>query len=159
MDNDYNSPEKVRARMSQEDPYVMYLIVRESLGMSVGKACAQTAHAAQMLQLQFNLVEDDINYWREVGTSSREEEDKFDDDLILSDRFERWLNSSFRKVVLRASDKDWEKLKNKLPQGEFVMVIDAGLTELEPGSETVIGVWPMKKSSAPKVIKRLQVLK
>jgi peptidyl-tRNA hydrolase len=72
--------------------------------------------------------------------------------------FAEWLDTSFRKVVLRADDKEWEKVK-ACPDITYVIVRDAGLTEVEAGSETVIGVFPLRKSQAPKIIKRLQVLK
>jgi len=146
MDNPYDAPELVQARKEQEDPWVMYLIVHESLGMSGGKTAAQTGHAVGMLFQQFYGVKlkqlnPDVNFYR-------------DND------FEHWLRDSYRKIVLKASDKEWNKLKTELPRyTTMVMVRDAGLTEIEPGSETVIGVWPMKKSEAPKMIKRLQVLK
>jgi peptidyl-tRNA hydrolase len=70
----------------------------------------------------------------------------------------KWVKSSFRKVVLRADDKEWEKVK-ACPDLTFVTVRDAGLTEVAAGSETVLGIWPMLKSQAPKVLKKLQVLK
>jgi peptidyl-tRNA hydrolase len=44
-------------------------------------------------------------------------------------------------------------------KNDIIIVVDAGLTEIKPDSETVIGVHPMRKSEAPKLIKRLQVLK
>ena len=68
------------------------------------------------------------------------------------------MSSSFRKVVLRASDKEWVKLKEEF-NGSMVLVIDAGLTEIPSGSETVIGLFPMRKSQCSKTIQRLQVLK
>ena len=70
---------------------------------------------------------------------------------------EEWLNSSFRKVVLRAKDKEWDKIKEACPN--HVVVVDAGLTEIPAGSETVIGLWTMHKSERPKIIQKLQVLK
>ena len=72
--------------------------------------------------------------------------------------FREWFQTSFRKVVLRADDKEWEKVKS-CSEITYVVVRDAGLTEVEAGSETVLGVFPIKKSEVPKVIKRLQVLK
>lgn len=149
---DPNSPEAVLERASQEDPIIMYLIVRESLGMSIGKTAAQCAHAAQMLL---------INYF-DCEADARNNPTHVYQQLISEDRlriFEKWLNSSFRKVVLRADDKEFEKIKSELPKNNIAVVVDAGLTELVPGSETVIGVYPMHKSQVPKCIKRLQVLK
>ena len=124
-----------------EDPIVMYLIVRENLGMSVGKTCAQVGHAVQMICLEaFNAVR-----YPEYGSE-------------LMPLFDEWIKSGYRKVVLRADDKEWEKIKEQCKYN-IVVVIDNGLTEIAPNSETVIGLYPMKKSSVPKVIKRLQVLK
>lgn len=152
---DHNSPEAVAKRASQEDPIVMYLIVRESLNMSIGKTSAQTAHASQMLQLRYDKVKDSVN-WTLVAHGDLYEK-------VLSERvliFQEWLNTSFRKVVLKADDKEWYKV-----QGCFVedvtkiTVVDAGLTEIASGSETVIGLWPMRKSERPKILQKLQALK
>lgn len=113
----------------------MYLVVRESLGMSIGKTAAQCAHASQMLQLEYD-------------SGSGED---------ISRVFQEWLQSSFRKVVLKADDKEWEKVKAECPN--HVVVRDAGLTEIAAGSETVIGIWPMRRSERPKILTKLQVLK
>ncbi len=137
---DPNSPEAIQKRAAQEDPIIMYLIVRESLNMSIGKTAAQCAHAAQILLQKYYL-----DYFAEI-------DDKHD-------LFRSWLNSSFRKVVLRADEKEWSKLKNEFTPNNIALVVDAGLTELEPNTETVIGLTPMRKSQVPKLVKRLQVLK
>jgi peptidyl-tRNA hydrolase len=60
-------------------------------------------------------------------------------------------------VVLKADQKEFEKLKD-LPNFH-VLVKDNGLTEVVAGTETCICFLPMKKSLAPKPIKRLQTLK
>lgn len=145
FDPDY--PEQVALRKNQGDPIIMYLIVRESLGMSAGKIGAQCAHASQMALIKHY----EQGTMRDSGMLPSEELPRF---YI----FQEWLKTSFRKVVLRADDKEWEKVK-ACPDLRFVVVRDAGLTEVEAGSETVIGVFPIKKSECPKVIKRLQVLK
>jgi peptidyl-tRNA hydrolase len=146
---DHNSAEAIKERSSQEDPIVMYLIVRESLGMSIGKSCAQCAHASQMLQLKFNELEaEDVAGWSGPTHSSR------------INIFKEWLDRSYRKVVLKANDNEWHKIKGSFVEGHnFVVVVDAGLTEIAAGSETVIGLWPMRKSEVPKVVKKLQALK
>lgn len=158
---DLNSPMEVSKRANQEDPIVMYLIVRESLGMGVGKTAAQCAHAAQMLQLQFNELDKRLTELEELdstfGALSPSETMEWGKKQPTWRVFNEWLESSFRKVVLKADEKEWVKLKewpNK------VVVVDAGLTEIAAGSETVIGYWPMLKSEAQKtLIKRLQALK
>ena len=70
--------------------------------------------------------------------------------------FGEWLSTSYRKVTLTANDKEWAKIKAE-PMYK-AMVIDAGLTQIPAGSETFIGLWPMRKSQRPKCIKRLQAL-
>jgi len=145
---DYNSHEAVLARATQEDPIIMYLIVRESLGMGAGKIAAQCAHAAQMILLKYMQFEKD-EHTNKLLPFSR---DKYD---IITE----WLDHSFRKVILGADESKWNKIKTEIQEKDRVIVIDAGLTEVEPGSETVIGLIPMHKSNAPKIIKRLKALK
>lgn len=145
---DYNDPLLVTARATQEDPIVMYLIVRESLNMGTGKIAAQCGHAVGMLHLKYSEF-DGMNSAGWLGSKETK----------LYIQFNDWLKGSFRKVVLKADEKEWAKLKAELEPDDFIIVVDAGLTEIAPGSETVIGVFPTLKSEAPKIIKRLQVLK
>ena len=136
---DHTSSAAAAARANQEDPIVMYLVVRESLNMTMGKACAQVGHAVSMLMLQ---------HFNDGSTITNKHE-----------LFRQWLDGSFRKVVLKADDKEWEKLKAEFAVGDIVLVVDAGLTQIPSGSETVIGIYPMLKSTRPKILKRLQALK
>lgn len=160
---DYDSPEAVAERASQEDPIVMYLIVHESLGMSTGKTAAQAAHASQMLTLKYFEMKSESSKIQK--SSHLFPEEMREQQMAIYKKYApllsimgEWLNSSFRKVVLRASDKEWAKLKEEF-KDSMVMVVDAGLTEIPSGSETVIGLWPMRKSQRPKLLQRLQVLK
>jgi peptidyl-tRNA hydrolase len=150
---DYNAPEEREKRMSQEDPIVMYLIVHE-LGMSAGKTAAQCGHAVGMLHIKQSEHERDF-------VREHEHDDKEPVPPANLEIWDEWLHNSFRKVVLTANDKKWAKLKERLPELkiEHVLVVDSGLTEIAYGSETVIGVWPMRRSQAPQVIKKLQALK
>jgi peptidyl-tRNA hydrolase len=150
---DHDSPEAAAKRASQEDPIVMYLIVRESLNMSSGKIGAQCGHASQIALLQY--FEENQNWLREHFQDSIEP--------ICPERlkiFYEWLNSSFRKVTLTADDKEWEKVKETFVEGiTRFTVIDAGLTEVSAGSETVIAIYPMRRSQRPKILIKLQALK
>jgi peptidyl-tRNA hydrolase len=150
---DYNSPEERKKRMEQEDPIVMYLVVHE-IGMSAGKVGAQCGHAVGMLDIKQK--EQERDFWREHEHDTVEPVQPANLKI-----WDDWLHNSFRKVVLTANDKKWAKLKDKLKELniEHVLVIDSGLTEIPYGSETVIGVWPMRKSQSPQVIKKLQALK
>jgi PTH2 family peptidyl-tRNA hydrolase len=165
---DYDSAEAREERATQEDPIVMYLIVHESLNMSIGKTAAQSAHASQMLTLKyFTMKEASITLQKRMqpllnAPPQGDEMAKLKTAYAELSRplsiFGEWLNSSFRKVVLRASDKEWAKLKEEF-KDSMVMVVDAGLTEIAAGSETFIGLWPVRKSQVSKTVKRLQVLK
>ena len=44
-----DTSKKVQTRKDQEDPWIMYLIVRESLNMSAGKIAAQVGHAVGII--------------------------------------------------------------------------------------------------------------
>lgn len=136
---DRDSPEAVQARKDQPDPLVMYLVVRESLEMGAGKIGAQCGHAVGMAIIEYYRVKDEPLRVNDVAL------------------MKMWLDTSYRKVVLRADDKEWEKLKACADVLSFV-VVDAGLTEVAAGSETVMALWPMFRSSAPKLVRRLQVL-
>jgi peptidyl-tRNA hydrolase len=145
---DYNSPEERKKRMLQEDPIVMYLVVHE-ISMSAGKTAAQCGHAVGILHI------------RQQEFQAQNALPSFPELKTKLEIWNEWLHNSFRKVVLTANDAKWAKLKAKLPELgiEHVIVVDSGLTEIPYGSETVIGVWPMHKSNAPQVIKKLQALK
>jgi peptidyl-tRNA hydrolase len=151
--NPKDTPEEIEKHKSQEDPWVLYLVVRESLGMSIGKTAAQAGHAVGMIYEKLEVYRKNFDYL-EVKYGECVKQTLNEIGAKLSS-FYSWQESSYRKVVLRASDQEWEKLKAEL---ECFVVHDAGLTEIEPG-ETAIGLWPMKKSQRPKIIKRLQVLK
>lgn len=73
-------------------------------------------------------------------------------DLI---QFYSWLDKyNQKKIILKGKQKDLERL---IGQG-FYYVRDLGLTEIEEGSLTVVGLPPMYKSEAQKYVKRLQLL-
>lgn len=77
-----------------------------------------------------------------------------DDRSRIAD-FIEWSSNSFRKVALKADDKEFEKLKKEFT---CFVVVDAGYTQVAPGSETCMALWPMRKSQVTKTLKRLQVL-
>lgn len=127
----------------ETDPLTCYLIINEQLGMSIGKTAAQTAHAMQYLLLRYYAWKYD-----DLRPTDRET-------LTTIRLFDEWMKGNHRKVVLKADPKEWENLK-ELPH---VLVRDMGLTEVPSGSETCIGLFPMRKSDAPKIVRRLQALK
>lgn len=124
------------------DPYVLYLVVKKSLNMSPGKIAAQCSHATGMIYDWYFEVNQNVNLPIKID--------------IKLNIFDEWKGENYRKVVLSADDKEFEKLK--LEPFSF-LVTDQGLTEIPEGSETVIGFYPMKKSERSNVLKRLQLLK
>ena len=153
MEN-HNSTEETLQQAAQEDPIVMYLIVRESLGMSIGKVGVQCGHAVQLLMLKREEILSKLDFIGSVHSESIMQ--KYFAQMCL---FNTWLNSGYRKVTLRASEKDWIKLKEIFTENERIIVVDLGLTELAPMTETIIGLLPMRKSERPKLLTKLQTLK
>lgn len=143
--NPFDDAKLAQIRAEQDDPIIQYYIVRTDVPMSIGKIGAQIAHGAQMFVFSFV----DMKFRSSVKPAGGRP-------LVLTQITEKWINGSFRKVFLGGKKKDFEKIKKEI---NVFLVRDAGLTEVEPGTETVLVTWPMKKSQQPKVLKRLQVLK
>ena len=131
--NPYLTDEILSNSKLDKDPIIVYLIVRESLNMGAGKIAAQVGHGIQMLMATY-----------------------YDAGCKNSEIIQQWIKSAYRKVVLRADDKQFERIKQEL---DCFLVIDAGLTQISSGSETVICLWPQRKSCVSKLISRLQLLK
>jgi peptidyl-tRNA hydrolase len=137
------------------DPIVLYIVVREELLMSNGKCAAQCAHAVQHILMKYfkiQILHAALKHKPEACAKVFHQED--DEHIKITSE---WIDHASRKVVLKADDKEWEKLKAEF--GDSIVVIkDAGYTEVPSGSETCIAFWPQHKSQVSKTIKRLQVL-
>jgi peptidyl-tRNA hydrolase len=148
----------------EDDPIVMYLVVRESLGMGKGKTSAQVGHAVGMLIFEyFDLKEEARKLHKLIIEEDAITPGATPEGKIRYAELSRklsimgeWKSQFYRKVTLKADDKEWAKLKIEMP--DCALVVDAGLTEIAAGSETVLGLWPMRKSQRPKSVKRLQAL-
>jgi peptidyl-tRNA hydrolase len=138
-DNAFDDVTLAYIRANQEDPIVQYYIVRSDVPMTPGKLASQVAHGAMMFLLRYNQLKN-----HHSGAYAER----------LNQTFQ-WLNGSFRKVLLKGDTKDFERLKKEL---DVFLVRDAGLTEVDPNTETVLVTWPMLKSQRPKFLTRLRVL-
>jgi len=119
--------------------------------MGTGKIGAQIAHGAQMFVLRYEeMLAQNKACAQGFRTPLKPEHEKL---LVV---VKEWLNGSFRKVVLGGKKKDFDKIISEL---SVFLVRDAGLTEIEPNSETVLVTWPQRRSECPKILKRLQTLK
>jgi PTH2 family peptidyl-tRNA hydrolase len=145
--NPFDDARLAKIRAEQGDPIVQYFIVRTDLNMSIGKIGAQIAHGAEMFILRYTELKQVLNCLDNKYIRPNERIVGIVDD---------WLGSSFRKVVLGGKKKDFDKIISEL---NVFLVRDAGLTEVEPNSNTVIVTWPMLKSTQPKCLARLQTLK
>lgn len=125
---------------TRDNEHVMYLVVRTSLGMSPGKLGAQIGHAVEMI------IEDYATDAHGIRTPEQCER-------LNATRL--WKSESRTKILLAADDKEFDRAK-ALPGA--VVVVDLGRTEIAANSETVVGLWPMKRSERPGWFKRLRVL-
>ena len=146
----------------EADPICLYIIVRESLNMSIGKTAAQACHAVQYIMVKyFELKEESKSLLKRIQLETDETiiktmQTSYSDIGRKISIMGEWLHSAVRKVVLKASEKEWEAVKAE--NKDCIIVTDAGYTELEPGTDTVIGLWPARKSNRSKTVKRLQAL-
>ncbi|MDH5815553.1 MAG: peptidyl-tRNA hydrolase Pth2 [Candidatus Nezhaarchaeota archaeon] len=111
------------------------IVVRKDLKMSRGKTCVQVAHAS---------------------VSSLEETRKLKPEWV-----EMWFKQCQKKVVLGVQSveelKDLEREARKLGLPCY-LVCDAGLTELEPGTITALGIGPAPSSLIDRVTGHLRLL-
>lgn len=150
----------------KEDPVAMYLVVRESLKMSVGKSCVSVGHAVQLVMMMREELETSQNIIRQVIVSHHRNDSPLPPNLPkqiceITNKLatmQDWLDSGYRKIVLKADDAEWEKLMNELDSHGYVVVIDAGLVEVPEGSMTCLGIFPIRKSKRCKTLKRLRAL-
>ena len=80
---------------------------------------------------------------------------------IIPRIFERWRSNGSRKVVLKVDDLDHLKeLQDIADKANIVthIVRDAGLTEVEPGTLTVLGLGPCPNRSLDAICGELESL-
>ena len=107
---------------------VQYYVVNKELGMSIGKACAQVAHASMLVAL-------------------RDQNDE---------KFRQWMSICMKKIILEGKEKDLVKLKEQNPN--FVLIVDKGFTEIPKNSLTVIALPVMTRKEAKLIIGKLRLL-
>jgi len=112
--------------------YKQCLVLRTDLKMSCGKMCAQAAHAS-------------ISSFEKTSLADKKE----------------WMREGMKKVALKAPDEmTLYKLK---AQAELIgvpcaLIIDAGMTEIAPGSVTALGIGPAKRETMDKITADLKLL-
>ena len=108
------------------------VIIRTDLKMGKGKLCSQSCHAS-------------IAAFLKAKPADKEE----------------WINEGMKKVVLKVPGE--KELLNlyKLAKKEKLaceLIKDAGLTQIEPGSVTALGIGPADDSKIDKITGKLKLL-
>ena len=115
--------------------YKQVIVIRTDLKMKVGKKCAQACHAS--------LSSAEISRSKNVSL------------------FRGWKREGQRKVVLKiTTEEDIRKLYQDVLQDGLgaYLVADAGLTQLEPGTITALGIGPDLSTKIDKHCKELKLL-
>ncbi len=107
----------------EEEDLKMVFLVREDLKMSVGKVAAQVCHAG-------------VGLFSKITSKGKS---------YYKNALKAWDDFGSKKIVLKA--KNLEELENvhkkcKLKGIPSIMISDAGHTEVEPGTVTVLGIGP-----------------
>jgi len=115
--------------------YKMAIVVRDDLKLSKGKLSAQVAHAA-------------------VSCAIKSENNK-------NKYFSEWFSEGQKKVVLKIDDLD--SLLKVFNEAKSVgltteLIKDAGLTEIPPGTITVLGIGPAPEDEIDKIVGNLKLL-
>ena len=111
------------------------IIVRKDLRMGSGKLAAQVAHAA-------------------ILASEKARNKNFD-------WFKEWFNVGQPKIILKVNSLNELETIHKLAQFNNlspVIVIDAGLTQLDPGTATCVGIGPAPANLIDKITGGLKLL-
>jgi PTH2 family peptidyl-tRNA hydrolase len=117
------------------DEYKQVVLIRTDLGMSTGKKCAQACHAS-------------------VSSSNKVRQ-------MQPAVWNSWINSGQKKIILKAKSlEQLEEIHRKLERAKIpnVLINDAGLTQLAPGTTTALGIGPVQSSEVDKITGDLKLL-
>ena len=121
--------------MSKTHNYKQVIVIRTDIKMKTGKKCAQACHASLMSA--------------EISRSMNIE------------LYRKWKQEGQKKIVLKiGSEEEIRKLYEDV-QNENIpayLIADAGLTQLEPGTVTALGIGPAASSKIDKHCKDLKLL-
>ena len=118
---------------TEEQSYVMYLVVNTSLKMGKGKLAAQVGHGVHKMA-QYCLHQE-----KEIWM--------------------KYINSNIPKIVLKTKSQD--HLMEVIEKTNDIFkcyVVDEGRTQIAKNSLTVVSYIPMLKENAPNILKELKLL-
>jgi peptidyl-tRNA hydrolase, PTH2 family len=114
----------------------MYLLVNSDLKkMKAGKMAAQVGHAVQ--DITERMVATDKDKWR------------------------KYKREGTKKIVVKATEAQMKQLSAEYTGGRDIWCVevhDAGHTQIEAGSFTVLGFCPMDHTQVPEVIMEMKLL-
>lgn len=120
----FHDPERAAARRAHPDPYVLYLVVRRERVASFAGLLAAAAAATIRCDRTFNA------------------------DPAWADAFAAWHAESYRKVTLRANERDWPRLLGREPH---ILAEDPGT------GEPIVAALPVRRrSTADGFLRNLQ---
>jgi PTH2 family peptidyl-tRNA hydrolase len=125
----------------ENEMFKMVFVVNCSLNMSSGKIASQAAHAAVSLYIK---AKDNPNKY-----------------LIFFNDIDTWEKLGQKKVVLKGNDeKHLLSLEQQANSANLlaISIRDAGMTQIEPGSLTCLGIFG-RKEMVDKVTGKLYLLK
>lgn len=115
--------------------YKQVIAVRTDLGMSKGKTAVQVAHGSVSAAERARVTKQEV--WR------------------------AWFREGQKKVAVKVGSEEeiLELRKQAITHGlPHAIIRDAGMTELPPGTLTVIGIGPAKAEEIDEVTKDLKLL-
>jgi len=118
-----------------EQVFKQVIVVRRDLRIGRGKLAAQVAHASLTAYLETLKVRPE---WAE-----------------------KWLSTGQRKIVVTASNsEELISIKRSVEEDGIptALIQDAGLTQLEPGTVTALGIGPAPEAILDKTTRRLKLL-
>lgn len=111
------------------------IILRSDLGMGKGKLVAQGSHASLLAY----------------------EDAQRDDEKAARD----WDDTGCKKIVLKVgSEKELVELFAKAKKAKLpcALIMDAGHTQLEPGTKTAVGIGPAEEGALDRITGHLKLL-
>ncbi|MCL5440342.1 MAG: peptidyl-tRNA hydrolase Pth2 [Candidatus Marsarchaeota archaeon] len=121
--------------MANSSEIKQVIIIRADVKMGRGKIAAQASHASLMSYFAVEKIDSDVaSKWLEEGEKK----------IILKIEGEREMVDLYKRLK-----------SEKIP---CVMVIDAGLTEVPPGTKTAIGIGPWYEDKVNKFTAVLKLL-
>lgn len=125
--------------IAQQDPTLLYLIVRQSLENNHNKICSQIGDAVQHIL---------IHYFKAQLLKVKLKDEslpKIEEDHING--MLGWFSNNSIKVIKKANEEDWVYIKTHISDIIIIKDIEA--------NETIIALWPQKTTQIPILISKL----